>query len=142
MGPCPGASARREREIILVESPSSSTPYLSSWLLSPLSIATIDGAVAVVADNPPEKKLDGMRDERGRGHGINVMSDSALGPPPPPAPIQSWRDTRRVGSAVTPANIGPGGGLASLSRRHSDFKMTPSCRHDLMIAPCAPVLPP
>ena len=34
--------------------------------------------------NPTKKKLDGIRDERGRGHGINVMSDSALGPRRPP----------------------------------------------------------
>ena len=48
-------------------SPSPSPPSLSSSLLSPLSIVTIDGVVAVVADNPPEKNLMGlgMREDGG-----------------------------------------------------------------------------
>ena len=74
--------------------------------------------VAVVADNPPEKKLDGIRDERGRGHGINVMSDSALGPRPPPrskvdktqgvrarrSPRQHWTGGQGARVAVTAAS--------------------------------------
>ena len=47
-------------------SPSSSA-LLSSSLSPPLGLVTIDGVVAIAAVNPPEKKLDGIRGERGGG---------------------------------------------------------------------------
>ena len=53
------------------------------------------GPWALVAVNPPEKKLDGIRDERGRWQGICVMGGSALPPPPPQSKVDvalcAWR---------------------------------------------------
>ena len=45
----------------------SSSLLLSSLFLPPLSLVTIDGVVAVVAVNPPEKNLMGfgMREDEG-----------------------------------------------------------------------------
>ena len=92
------------------------------------------GPWALVAVNPPEKKLDGIRDERGRGQGICVMGGSAL-PPPRPNPKLTWR----FALGDHPRQHWKGGrGLASLPGRLSDFKMTPAWRHDLMMTPCVP----
>ena len=67
-----------------------------------------------------------------------VMGGSALGPRPPPQSkvdrtLGAWRPPLPTLEGGQGARVAPPGPL-------SDFRMTPTWRHDLMMAPCAPML--
>ena len=60
---CVGRTGRRPSCSRTPSGAAWSLPSLSSSLLPPLSLVTIDGAVASRGCQPPRKKLDGIGDE-------------------------------------------------------------------------------